>query len=112
MATKYYIRQGGFSDLKATGSIYEQTIGRSSLFEILFPGHQVEPEPFTKWVRRLFWKRYWSLGYSLKVLVATDENDGSGKRQAQASEKLVGFTWWVRPVESMSFYERWISPCK
>lgn len=97
----YSIRLGRASDVPAATSLLCSAFANDSLLDILYPTRHEHPADFQTSVYRLFHARYWTPGYSLSMLV--DDSDGG---------RPVGFAWWRRPLEQLSFYERWLSPCK
>ncbi|KAL6915231.1 hypothetical protein FSHL1_012886 [Fusarium sambucinum] len=100
---KYRIRPATYSDVPAVTRLYASSFGNEPLIDFFFPTRKQEPESFYTWAYRRNLCRYWTLGYSLKVMV--DKHDHP-----------VGFSWWKRPTVSYSFLEKisslsfWICP--
>ncbi|KAI8725112.1 N-acetyltransferase domain-containing protein [Fusarium sp. LHS14.1] len=101
MPSTYCIRPGTFSDVDDAAMLYTQSFANEALLDYMFPDRAVDPTAFQTWISRRFWMRYWTPEYVLTIL---DASDGKGKVNA------VGFSWWHRPTESLSFRERWLSP--
>lgn len=96
----YHLRRGLSSDVDAVTSLYRASFGRDSLLDVLFPTRDAHPRDFHAHIYRHFQARWWTLGWDLTVLV----DDALGVP--------VGFTWWRRPLDQLSFTERWLSPCE
>ncbi|GJN70881.1 hypothetical protein PLIIFM63780_002527 [Purpureocillium lilacinum] len=94
----YHLRRGLSSDVDAVTSLYRASFGRDSLLDVLFPTRDAHPRDFHAHIYRHFQARWWTLGWDLTVLV----DDALGVP--------VGFTWWRRPLDQLSFAERWLSP--
>ncbi|KAM5352335.1 hypothetical protein ACJ41O_005058 [Fusarium nematophilum] len=99
----YRIRPGTSSDIHAAAVLYTQGFANESLLDYMFPGRRVDSTAFDTWITRRFRMRYWTPGYVLTILDAHQEG-------GHAAGRPVGFTWWHRPAESLSFRERWLSP--
>lgn len=97
----YRIRPGYASDIPAISTLFTAAFGGDSLMDILYPTRHAHPADFATSVYRLFRLRYWTPGYYLTLIV--DDSRGS---------RPVGVSWWRRPLDQLSFYERWVSPCK
>ncbi|EYB24743.1 hypothetical protein QX201_010671 [Fusarium graminearum] len=101
---KYRIRPATYSDVPAVTRLYASSFGNEPLIDFFFPSRKQKPESFYTWAYRRNLYRYWTLGYSLKVVV-------------DAHNHPVGFSWWKRPTVSYSFLEKittlsfWICPC-
>jgi hypothetical protein len=95
--TPFRLRQGRYADVSQTAVIYVDAFRNEQLIEILFPGHHAHPKDLTRAIQRFFQTRYWTPGYRLTVLV-DDTN------------RALGFTWWRHPVNSLSLWDRWLSP--
>ncbi|CAM1500925.1 Fc.00g100870.m01.CDS01 [Cosmosporella sp. VM-42] len=98
----YHIRPGRLADVHPSATLYIKSFGKEALLDYMFPSRHADPTAFHTWVSRKFQTRWWTPGYFLTLLVEKSE-DG-------AKERPVGFTWWERPVSSLSFRERWLSP--
>ncbi|KAF4976787.1 hypothetical protein FZEAL_6593 [Fusarium zealandicum] len=103
MSPTYHLRPGTSSDIQAAAELYVQSFAKEELLDYMFPGRDVDPTPFDTWALRRFRIRYWTPGYILTMLDAHHE-DGHDETRS------VGFTWWHRPTESLSFRQRWLSP--
>ncbi|KAH7148769.1 acyl-CoA N-acyltransferase [Dactylonectria macrodidyma] len=97
MAPTYHLRPGTYSDIPAASSLYIQSFDKEPLLDYMFPGRHDDRAPFDTWILRRFRLRYWTSGYFLTMVF-------SGRGRA------VGFTWWHRPLVSLSFRERWLTP--
>lgn len=97
----YSIRPGFLADLPAAASLLCSAFAGDSLMDFLYPTRHDHPADFRTQVHRFFRTRYWTPGYFLTVIV-DDANGG----------KPVGISWWRKPAGELSFYERWLSPCK
>jgi hypothetical protein len=129
MPPYYHLRPGTWSDVPASAVLYMKSFDKEPLLDYMFPSRQTNPQFFHTWITRRFRLRYWTPGYFLTMVVAYDEEDENDDEEhlseidghdekLQKKEKKrkrqgrpVGFTWWHRPAESLSFYERWLSPC-
>ncbi|KPM46220.1 hypothetical protein AK830_g369 [Neonectria ditissima] len=126
MPPSYRLLPGTWSDVAAASDLYVQSFGKEPLLDHMFPTRHVDPTPFSTWIIRRFRLRYWTSGYVLTMAFATDEDDdgideGDSRdgddaakeekpRQVQRRGQAVGFTWWHRPEESLTFHERWLTP--
>uniref|UniRef100_A0A4E9EGR2 N-acetyltransferase domain-containing protein n=1 Tax=Gibberella zeae TaxID=5518 RepID=A0A4E9EGR2_GIBZA len=90
---KYRIRPATYSDVPAVTRLYASSFGNEPLIDFFFPSRKQKPESFYTWAYRRNLYRYWTLGYSLKVVV-------------DAHNHPVGFSWWKRPTVSYSFLEK------
>ena len=48
--------------------------------------------------------RWWTPGYVLTIAETYDDKGG-----LRSKPRPVGFTWWHRPQESLTFRERWLT---
>ncbi|KAF4969330.1 hypothetical protein FSARC_3404 [Fusarium sarcochroum] len=96
-AAKYRIRPGTFFDVPAVSRLYAASFATEPIIDFLFPARRQDPLSFYTSTCRRFRGRYWTLGYSLTVVV--DKNN-----------QPVAFSWWKRPVESLSIFQRFLSP--
>ncbi|KAH6899999.1 hypothetical protein B0T10DRAFT_469360 [Thelonectria olida] len=127
MPPYYHLRPGTWSDVPASAVLYMKSFDKEPLLDYMFPGRQTNPQAFHTWITRRFRLRYWTPGYFLTMVVAYDDDeeeehddekdhlsridDRQGKPQKKNRQgRPVGFTWWHRPAESLSFYQRWLSP--
>ncbi|VUC27680.1 unnamed protein product [Clonostachys rosea] len=94
----YRLRPGRKSEASGICTdLFLNTIGRDGLFDILFPTRRQFPVESATNIRRLFYRRAWEPTFTFTVCVGSDD-------------KPVGFSFWRRPISSLTFYERWISP--
>lgn len=96
----YTLRPGLASDLPAVTRLYRAAFDGDAMLDILFPGRRARPHQLHAYLLRFFQWRWWTPGWSLRVLV----DDVLGVP--------VGFAWWRRPVEELGWAERWLTPCK
>lgn len=101
--SNYYIRPGRFSDLSAASELYTKSFGKEPLLDFIFPSRQEDPGSFHLWIARKFEDRWWTPGWTFTMLLQRDE---------KGTERPLGFTWWERPHETLTFREKWLSPCK
>ncbi|KAI5462539.1 hypothetical protein BGZ63DRAFT_403756 [Mariannaea sp. PMI_226] len=126
----YRLRPGTWSDLPVASDLYMASFDKEPLLDYMFPGRRANSEPFRIWIMRRFRMRYWTQGYFLTVVdesldpspvdngeeVQGQESDDVAKsiekksNSSYAQRRTVGFTWWHRPAETLSFYDRWLSP--
>lgn len=96
----YRLRPGRKSEASGICTdLFLDTIGRDALIDILYPTRHKFPVENAADIRRLFYRRTWEPNFIFTVCV-------------DSADKPVGFSFWKRPLSSLTFYERWISPCK
>ncbi|KAH7149529.1 hypothetical protein B0J13DRAFT_663284 [Dactylonectria estremocensis] len=123
MAPTFHLSPGTFADIPAASNLYIQSFDKEPLLDYMFPGRHDDRAPFDTWILRRFRLRFWTKGYFLTMVFAGDEDDAEDwideddaaedKRelaQKPGRGRPVGFTWWHRPLESLSFQERWLTP--
>ncbi|CAH0053089.1 unnamed protein product [Clonostachys solani] len=94
----YRLRPGRKSEASGICTdLFLDTIGRDALIDILFPTRHKFPVENATDIRRLFYRRTWEPNFIFTVCV-------------DSADKPVGFSFWKRPLSSLTFYERWISP--
>lgn len=96
----YQIRPGRYSDLSPASKLYGISFTKEPLLDFMFPNRQNDSAAFHLWLNRKFESRWWTPGWSLTMLLRRDE---------KGAERPVGFTWWKRPDETLTFRERWFS---
>ncbi|KAJ6440393.1 acetyltransferase (GNAT) family domain-containing protein [Purpureocillium lavendulum] len=94
----YHLRPGLASDVNAIAALYRASFGGDSLLDVMFPTRAAYPRDFHTHLYRHFQSRWWTPGWYLTVLVD------------DTLAVPVGFTWWRRPLDQLSFAERWLSP--
>ncbi|KAJ4252465.1 hypothetical protein NW762_011066 [Fusarium torreyae] len=94
---KYRIRPATFFDVPAVSRLYAASFATEPIIDFMFPTRRQDPLSFYTWTCRRFQSRYWTLGYSLTVVV--DEHNHP-----------VAFSWWKRPYASLSVFQRYLSP--
>lgn len=98
--TTHLIRPGRHSDLLPASRLYAISFAKEPLLQFMFPNLDRDPSVLHLWIDRKFQSRWWTPGWSLTMLLERDTG------------RAVGFTWWKRPDETLTFRERWFSPCK
>ncbi|PHH75505.1 hypothetical protein CDD82_4409 [Ophiocordyceps australis] len=124
----FRIRPARFSDSIVMSKVYVDAISHDAfILDSLFPERLTQPEEFALRLKRFFWRRWWTPGWEVDVLVderqtASVEDKESNKdqdnnKQIDADNKkqnnegvVVGFAWWKRPASDLSFRERWLTP--
>lgn len=96
----YRIRPGTLSDIPRAVQVYQAAFDHDRLFDFLFPNRHEHPEALCAHATRLFQSRWWTPNFDFYILAGVDDNQPAG------------LTWWKRPDSQLSFYERWVSPCK
>ncbi|KAF5679154.1 hypothetical protein FHETE_895 [Fusarium heterosporum] len=94
---RYHVRAGTFFDMPAVTRIYASAFSSEPLMDFLFPARKKDPVSFYTWAYRRMQCRYWTLGYSLRVI-------------ADKHDHPVGFSWWKRPERSYSLLQQILSP--
>ena len=105
----YSLRAGRLADVSTVASLYTSAFAHDRITDIMFPSHRTHPRDYHETVRRLIQTRAWMPEYSLTVLV---DRASSSSSSSSSSSTPVGFALWRRPESEVSFYERWLSPCK
>lgn len=96
----YHIRPGGLLDVPRITDLYMSSFANDQILDIVCPNRHEHPQSLKTYVYRRWVERWWTPNYNLTVLADN------------ATGTVVGFTWWKRPTSELSFYERWISPCR
>lgn len=99
MSQVYRIRPGRLADIPSVVRLYMASFDDEPLLDNMFPTRRHDDAAFYTWFYRRFQARYWNLTYTLTVVV--DHGD-----------EPVAMSWWERPADSLTFAERWLSPCK
>lgn len=98
-------RPGRLADVPSIARLYALGFDKDSLLDVLFPlRRNHHPDDVRTFAHRMFLDRAWNPLYVLSIAETVPSAEGE--------PQAVGFTWWRRPESELSFYERWVSPCK
>lgn len=102
MTSKYTLRATRWSDRDSLGRLYVSAFSSANdnIIPVIFPSSSTDAVRLRSILSRIFEKRLFSpLDYVFKSVVRTSTGE------------VVGFSCVKPPTCSVTFYQRWLSPC-
>lgn len=103
MTSKYTLRTTRWSDRDSLGRLYVSAFSSANdnIIPVIFPSSATNHARLRSILSRIFEKRLFSpLDYAFKSVVRTSTGE------------VVGFSCVKPPKCDVTFYQRWLSPCK